>query len=119
MENKVMITDNKLVVVPQGLKKLFAVKDRLEIPLENISGATIDEGILNESRGIKAPGTSMPGYYAGTFHKDGEKTFFNIKRSSTPVVIQLQHEEYTRLVIGVEDARMLVNKINNTLETQA
>ncbi|KRL37164.1 PH domain-containing protein [Liquorilactobacillus uvarum] len=116
MENKVSLTGNKLVVVPQGINKIFAVKGRLEIPLQNIEGATIDNGILNEFRGLKAPGTSIPGFYAGTFRKNNEKTFFNIKRTSMAVVIQLRNEKYTRLVLGVEDGRKLVDEINNVIK---
>ncbi|GAJ27279.1 hypothetical protein JCM15457_2252 [Liquorilactobacillus sucicola DSM 21376 = JCM 15457] len=118
MENRITITDGKLVVIPQGINKIFAIKRRLEIPLCNVAGATIDEGILNESRGLKAPGTSVPGYYAGTFRKNNEKTFFNIKRSSIPVVIQLRNDEYTRLILGVEEARKSVDEINNIIENQ-
>lgn len=115
MENKVQIIDNKLIVTPQGINKLTSMKGKLEFPFTHILGATIDEGILDESKGLKGPGTAIPGYWAGTFTKNGEKTFYNIKRSHKPVVIQLQHEYYTRLILGVENPNQLVDTINNNI----
>ncbi|KRL05117.1 hypothetical protein [Liquorilactobacillus oeni] len=115
MENKVQITAEKLIVVPQGINKLASLKRRLEFALINVMGASIDEGILNERKGIKAPGTAMPGYWSGTFTKNGEKTFFNIKRPNKPVVVQLKNESYSRLVLGVQNPSKLVDDINNSI----
>lgn len=94
MENTVELTADMLVVTPVGITKIAA-------------------GILKEKKGLRMPGTAIPGYWAGTFRKTGEETFFNIKQTSEPVVIQLKDERYTRLVIGVAQPRELVNQINN------
>ncbi|CAH0416184.1 hypothetical protein KAR50_05580 [Periweissella fabaria] len=113
MENVVKIENQTLIVIPQGVNKLAALKDKLEFPLAQVVGASIDAGILHESKGLRAPGTALPGYWAGTFHKDGEKTFFNVKSSSQPVVIQLKNAEFARLVLGVDQPVELVRVINN------
>ena len=71
-------------------------------------------------QGFQNPGTAIPGiYYAGTFYLGGDKTFFNIKRTSKPVVIQLHDEDYDRIVIGVENPRHLVDQINNSIKHKA
>lgn len=117
MENKVSFNDRMVVIVPQGLDKLWTVKANLKIPFEKIKGATIDDGILKELKGFRAPGTSILGvYYAGTFYINGEKTFFNIKRSSEAVVIQLDNYDYDRVIIGVENPRELVDQINRVIQ---
>jgi hypothetical protein len=57
----------------EGLDKLWALKSKLTIPLAHVRGATVDPGILGEPKGVRAPGTHVPGVItAGTFHQDGE-----------------------------------------------
>jgi len=116
MQNKIEIKDSKLIVEPQGIDKLATLKDKIEIPLNHIISATIDLGILDESKGWKAPGTVINGYWGGTFTKNGEKSFFNIKRGVEPLVIQLSDEKFTRLVLGVDDPKNMVNLINDYIE---
>lgn len=113
MENTVELTTETLIVTPVGMTKIAALKDAVRVPKAHVVGATIDAGILNESKGLRMPGTVIPGYWAGTFRKAGEATFFNIKQASEPVVIQLKDDNYARLVIGVAAPREIVNRINN------
>lgn len=115
MQNKIEITNEQLLVVPQGVNKLTSLKNKIEIPLQHVCGATIDEEILNESKGVRAPGTAIGDYWAGSFIKNGEKIFFNIKRGNLPVVIQLVNEKYTRLVLGVDNPKRTVDLINNKI----
>ncbi|KRL96271.1 hypothetical protein [Limosilactobacillus equigenerosi] len=119
MENKVTLTPDALIIIPQGLDKLWALKKQLTIPLSHVMGATIDPEILQEFKGLRAPGTNVPGYTAGTFHHDGRKTFYNLKHTSTPVVIQLTNDDYDQLVLGIDDARKLVDQINIAISSQA
>lgn len=72
--------------------------------------------ILDESAGFRGPGTKLNNYWAGTFRKDGEKTFFNIKSADhKPVVVQLANENYTRLVLGVDNPEEIVDLVNNSI----
>lgn len=116
MENNLTFQNQTLTISPHGISKLLALKSKLAIPFNHIVGATIDPGILKDFKGIRSPGTAVPGlYYAGTFYNQQEKLFFNIRTSSMPVVIQLRNEEYDRIVIGVEDPRKLVEYLNNLI----
>ncbi|MFT8556420.1 hypothetical protein [Liquorilactobacillus hordei] len=115
MLNVVKIENHKLLVAPQGINKIAALKNKIEVPMQHVLGASIDIGILNDSKGLRAPGTSLPGYWAGSFKKDGEESFFNIKRENKPVVIQLKNEKYTRLVLGVDKPEDIVDLINNDI----
>lgn len=117
MENQVKFINQALVVTPRGLDKLWSLKKSLTIPLAHLVGATIDPGILHDFKGIRAPGAAIPGhYYAGTFYLAGEKTFFNVKRGSQPVVVQLRDEDYVRLVLGVADPRGFVDWVNRLVQ---
>ncbi|MFT8705495.1 hypothetical protein [Bifidobacterium aquikefiricola] len=112
MGNKVTIAGRMLQIEPQGLDRVWSFKTKLVIPIEHIVGATEDPGILDETKGLRAPGLHVPGKWAGVFSKNGERTFWNVARPECPVVIQLRGEQYERLVLGVENSRDLVDRSN-------
>ena len=114
--NTVTIVDNNLVVAPQGLDKLWSLKRRLEIPLASVRGATFDPGANNEPKGLRAPGLAIPGKWAGTFLRDGEKSFWNVSKPGETVVIEIAHEHYDRLILTVNDPRALVDRINAAIQ---
>ena|SRR5690349_16357949 len=112
----VRIDGDNLVVVNEGLDKLWSFKGSLTIPLANVRGATADPGIAADPKGIRAPGAHVPGLItAGTFHQEGEKVFWNVKNASKAVVVELADEEYARLVLQVDDPRATVALIENAL----
>ncbi|GLY47765.1 hypothetical protein [Lentzea sp. NBRC 102530] len=105
----VSVQGQDLVVEMEGLDKLWALKSRLTIPLENVRGATVDPGIVGEPKGIRAPGTHLPKVItAGTFHHEGEKVFWAVRDAQKAVVVELADENYTRLVVEVDDPRAVV-----------
>ncbi|MFM9613541.1 hypothetical protein DF268_28445 [Streptomyces sp. V2] len=113
---RIRIDGDHLVVVIEGLDKLWAFKGSLTIPLANVRGATADPGISTDPKGIRAPGSHVPGVItAGTFHQDGEKIFWDVKDASKAVVIELADERYTRLVLQVDDPRATVALVEKAL----
>ncbi|MGW4063208.1 hypothetical protein ACWEGE_33325 [Amycolatopsis sp. NPDC004747] len=112
----VRIDGEELVVVLEGLDKLWAFKSSLTIPLANVRGATADPGIAADPKGIRAPGAHVPGVItAGTFHQDGEKIFWDVRDPAKAVVIELADERYTRVVVQVEDPRATVALVEKAL----
>ena len=72
---KVSISGGKLIIDVQGLHKIWALKSRLEIPIEHISAVrrAADERV----KGIRLPGTSISGLItAGTYYEPNEKPVF-------------------------------------------
>jgi len=105
----ISVQGDDLVVEMEGLDKLWALKSRLTIPLANVRGATVDPGIVGEPKGLRAPGTHVPGVItAGTFHQDGEKVFWAVRDAKKAVVVELSDEHYTRLVVEVDEPREVV-----------
>jgi hypothetical protein len=116
MMAKVSISDETLVVDVEGMDKLWALKSRLTIPLANVRGATADPGMMREPRGVRVPGTRIPGVItAGTFRHDGERVFWDVHDGAKAVVIQLADERYDRLVIEVDDPSSTVDLIEGAL----
>lgn len=114
--NDVTITETNLVVEPRGLDKLFSFRGRIEVPLDHVRGATFDPGMMNEPKGIRAPGLRVPGKLSGTFHADGERQFWNVSGADRTVVIELDpSEHFTRLIISVDDPRQVVDTVNQSV----
>ncbi|MGW3077244.1 hypothetical protein [Kitasatospora sp. NPDC001132] len=112
----VSVDGGNLIVEIEGLDKLWALKSRLTIPLAHVRGATEDPGIAKEPKGLRAPGTHVPGVVtAGTFHVDGERIFWDVRDPAKAVVIQLADERYARLVIQVSDPRATVALVEHAL----
>lgn len=116
MNNSLVIKDNMLVVEPRRMDKVWSFKNRLRIPLEHIVKAEVDPEIIDTKKGVKAPGLGTPDKWAGTWTLEGEKSFWNVTRDATPLVIHLQNEKFTRLILGVENASDWVETLNKAIE---
>ncbi|WP_105956682.1 hypothetical protein [Apilactobacillus quenuiae] len=110
MKNSIKILNNELLIKLGGFSKI--TKNSFTIPINNVNGATIDKGIVSDSKGIKNLGISINGLINGTFIKDGQKSFWNISKNDVPVVIRLNNEKYDQLVLGIDDMS-IVYAINN------
>ncbi len=81
--------------------------------MRNIKGVTVDTGIGSEGKGLRLPGTHVPGFLAlGTFFRDGIRTFWSIRKGEVAVNITLSDFRYDRIVVEVEDPHETVTTIN-------
>ena len=110
--NIITLTDTMLVVEPKGLDKLWSFTRRLEIPFLHVRGATFDPGANQEFKGLRGPGLGLPGKWAGTFRKNGDKSFWNVSAPNKTVVIELVDEHYARLFLTADQPRSVVDAIN-------
>jgi hypothetical protein len=113
---QVSIEGGDLIVEIEGLNKVWALKSRLTIPLSHVRGATVDPGMVRESKGVRTSGTYVPGVIvAGTFRAHGERVFWDVRDAEKAVVIQLDDEEYARLIVEVDDPHAAVDLIEQAL----
>ena len=110
--NLLTIENNKIVISPKGLDKIWSFTNRIEISIENISSVTIDKNIIYRSKGLRLLGLATFNKWAGTFIYKKEKYFWNVTSKEIPLVIQLHDEKFKTLIIGVDDATEWENKIN-------
>ncbi len=114
---RIELTDQELIVHLGFWEALAACRRSIRVPLAHVRGATDDEGYSWSDMGTRAPGTHLPGVLAaGTFYKKGDKQFVYLGRNSHPVVIELSDESWTRIVVGVPDARGTAALINSALK---
>ena len=112
----VEIAGDDLVVTMQGLDRFWSLRRRITVPLAHVRGATADPGVGRESAGIRSPGTYVPRVItAGSYRKDGEWTFWNLRGSQQAVVVELTGERFRRLVLGVDDARAVAERVERAL----
>ena len=112
MRNSLKFTDSALIVEPIGLDKIWSFKGSIEVPWGHVRGATHDPGMKDEPKGWRGPGTQVGDKLAGTFHREGDKQFWNVHGFENAVVIELTNEQFNRLIISVEDPVSTVARIN-------
>jgi hypothetical protein len=101
----------------EGWDRLWAFKTELEIPLEHIDGVRIDpEPARGWWHGVRMPGTEIPGVItAGTFYQSGGAVFFDVHDPERTIVLDLNHENYKRLVIEVEDPNATIRQLREAV----
>jgi hypothetical protein len=110
----VSTSDDKLVVEIKGWDQVWAMKRRLEISLDHVTGirAATDE----VPRGVRIPGTHVPGVIAaGTFYDMGEKVFWAVHDSERAIAIDLHDEDYSMLVLEVADPDATIREIERAV----
>jgi len=120
---RVKIEDGQLVINMKGMRKFFAMKSEVSVPLTNVESVTTGldwkdlPNILDKVIGTN----SNELYYGGTFREggfwntDGDKVFFDLKRKEEAIVITLKDEEFNKLIIGCKTPEETVAIIQQAL----
>jgi hypothetical protein len=99
------LTSTSLIVHIRGVDQFFAMKSRLEVPLEHIASVDATAPEAHEVwHGLRMVGTNLPGVItAGRFVQHGEWAFWDVHDPDKAIAIRLRDERYAKLVIGVDD----------------
>lgn len=111
---EIVVEEDRVVVHVQGVDRILALTTRLEVPLAHVVGASPDEV---EARrwwhGIREPGVDVPHVLtAGRFLQHGDLVFWDVRGPERAIAVELRHEQYAKLVIGVDDPDIAVEQIN-------
>lgn len=110
---RLSLSTTHLQVHLSRFERLGGLLPNLNIPLENVRGATEDDGILRDI-GLRAPGYAWPRRaLIGTFRKWKFKDFVVWRSEPHLVVITLDGEKWDRLVVGVSQPEPIVRAINS------
>lgn len=118
--SRVKVENGQLIISMQGARKFFALKSEVSINLDSVVGVTVGLNWKELPRTFdKIMGTnSNMFYYGGKFKQDGDKVFYDLRKSEDAVVIELKDEELKRLIIGVDDPAATVELIENALSNR-
>ena len=114
MHNTLNLDSERLTVEPIGLNKLWGFRRRIEVPLDQVRGATYDPKAAHAGKGMRFPGLALPGRKrVGTFFHDGEKEYWNVLAGGQTIVVELNAAApFARLYLTVDDGRAAANRIN-------
>ncbi len=118
----ITIEGGRVVFEIEGWDKLWALKSRLEIPLDHIKSVSVDDDAAKGWwHGLKLGGSDLPGVItAGTFYTNGRLVFFDTHAPDHTIVVELDdHEKYDRLILQVRDPAATAAKINAALTRRA
>ncbi len=99
------------------LEKLGAVRGDISIPLANIREVRVSDTPWSELRGVRAPGTGIPGVISlCTRRGRGICDFAAVYgRGGKAVVIETDRGQFGRLVISSKHATQTANRISKSL----
>lgn len=118
---KVSIRDGIAVFEPLGMHKFWTLRRRIEAPLASIRAVRPDPNVtLGWWKGWRVPGTHVPGLIvAGTFYRDGQRTFWDVTRRKQTIVVELSDGFYDQLIIDVADPRATVEMLQSAIRSPA
>jgi hypothetical protein len=100
------VDDERLTIDVRGWHRLWAFKRRLAVPRDAVVGVrrlSADE-VRGWWKGWRVPGTHVPGVIvAGTFFKDGERHFWDVRDPDRAIEIDLDGQSYDRVFVEVDD----------------
>ncbi len=106
----------ELVVQMSDLEKVEAVHVDIHVPLAAVREVRAVDDAWPELRGIRAPGTGLPGVIAvGTRRGSFGKDFAAVHGRGPAVVVDLEGADYSRLVVTTPDAESVSADIRSHL----
>jgi hypothetical protein len=110
----VTIQGDRAVFNVEGMHKLWSFRSRIEIPLVHITGVEVNpDQVRRWWHGFKLIGTDAAGLFAaGTFYYHGEMVFWDITDPARTIVVSLDHERYTKLIVEVADVEATVRLLS-------
>jgi hypothetical protein len=94
------------------LERLEGFRGDLEAPLGSVTAVRAADDLWAELRGVRAPGTGIPGVLAvctlrGSFGKD----FAAVHGRGPGVVLEFDGQEYQRWVVSVDDPAAMAAEV--------
>jgi hypothetical protein len=108
---------DKIRFIVLGLHKFWAFKGSIEVPRSAIQSARRlkPEAASETWKGIRFPGTHIPGVFAaGTFHNGGERHFWDVRNAERAIELRLHGVRYDRLFVEVADPDAALRTLNAT-----
>jgi hypothetical protein len=95
---------DRLVLRLTAAEHLEGMHRDIAVPRSSVRSIRVTEDVWSELRGIRAPGTGLPGVIAvGTRRGSFGKDFAAVHGSGRGVVVELVGQEFDRLVVTVAD----------------
>ena len=115
-----IVDGSDLVVKMSEFEKFEAVHSDVHVPLAAVRSVRMVDDAWPELRGIRAPGTGIPGVVAvGTRRGSFGKDFAVVHGTGAAVVVELDGAAYSRLIVTTLDAESIAAEIQRHLMSSA
>ncbi len=106
------IHDEDVQVRLSALQELGAVRRSFAVPRSAVAHVEVVDEPFSRIRGIRAPGTGWPKTIAlGTWRGRGTKDFLSIRKDERAVLIELEGQDFDRLLIGCDDPESVAARL--------
>ena len=102
----ISVRDDRLVVRMLGWDVIYCCRREVSVPVAAVEGVCVARRESVPAKGLRVPGTSIPGVIrAGSYGSGDERDFWDVRRGEDVLVVQLRPgaDEYRRLVLEVRD----------------
>jgi hypothetical protein len=107
------VDGDEVVLELSGLEKLGALHGDIRVPRSSIRDVRAVDDAMAEVRGLRAPGTGLPGVIAlGTWRRKDGKDFVAVHRHAPGVVVELEGAPYRRLIVTTSDASAIAAAVS-------
>lgn len=114
------VDGDELVLRLSGLEKVGSLHGDVAVPASSVRAVTSSDQPWKALRGIRAPGTGCPGLIMlGTTRGRGWKDFNAVYRRRPVVIVDLQGQEFARLVVSTDDAAATTYRLRRLLSKSA
>jgi hypothetical protein len=111
-----VVEGSEVIVKMAEIEKFEAVHTDVHVPLSAVRAVRVVDDAWPELRGIRAPGTGIPGVIAvGTRRGSFGKDFAVVHGKEMAVVIDLDGASYARLIVTTPDATNVAEAIRGHL----
>jgi hypothetical protein len=108
--------DDSLLLRLSTLEKLGALHGDVRVGLSGVQAIDAVQDPFRELRGIRAPGTGLPGQIAlGTWRYRGSKDFVAIYRGKPGLIVRLRGTPFQRLLVSAEEPDAVAACIRSAL----
>ena len=109
---ELQIEDSELVLHLSSVEKMEGLHGDVRVPLSSVTAARSVDDLWQELRGMRAPGTGVPGTLAvGTWRGGFGKDFAVVHGHGPGVVVEVAGEEYARLLVSMADADVIATHL--------
>ncbi|MFZ2034770.1 MAG: hypothetical protein WAW53_13515 [Candidatus Dormiibacterota bacterium] len=115
-----LVDGSDLLVKMSDVEKFEAMHADVRVPLNTVRTVRVVDDAWPELRGIRAPGTGIPGVIAvGTRRGSFGKDFAVVHGKEQAVVVELDGAVYSRIVVTTVDAGSVVAEIQRHLPPES
>lgn len=107
----ISVANGHIVIRIEGLDRLYVMRSRIEVYLDRVLGARLDDG----ETAVLTPDVATTRSLMGTLFAVGDVIVCDVRDPGQTVTIDLDDERFRRLVVGVDAPATAMAVINRAV----